>query len=104
MTTTDDEWAALKLAVPVGKTVRGRVNEHARFGFFVELEDHPSSNALGLAPDFEREGGEGAGATEPPEFPSIGSRVEADILDHVEPTKQIRLHVAPHHFVEGGCF
>jgi ribosomal protein S1 len=100
MTMTDDAWTALKLAVPVGGTVHGRVIQHARFGFFLELDDHPTANAVVLAPDFERERGDRGESTEPLEFPSVGSRVEADILDYVDLTKQIRLQVSPHHHIE----
>ncbi|MGH9223343.1 MAG: hypothetical protein ACRD2W_06065 [Acidimicrobiales bacterium] len=89
MMITDDAWDALKLALPVGQTVRGHVTVHARFGFFVELDEHPSANAVVLAPDFTPT------RAESDLFPPVGSLVEAEVLDHVDLTKQIRLRMGP---------
>lgn len=54
MTGPDEGWEALKKALPVGRRMQGQVTAHARFGFFVELDEHPDANA----PDFERAAGQ----------------------------------------------
>ncbi len=79
----------LKVALPVGSTVRCTVKLHARFGFFVEIDGHTDANALVLITDFERAR---RPQTEVADFPPVGTLIDAAVLDHVDPTRQIRLH------------
>ena len=96
MTVSDNEWRELKDALPVGETVHGCVTHHARFGFFLNLEDLPTVNAVVLARDFDRAADDDDSWVEPFGFPTLGSRVEAVVLQHVDSTRQIRLHVDSH--------
>lgn len=90
---TESEWAELRLATPVGSTVHATVTQHARFGFFLDLEEHSAANAVVLAPDFDHFASEQASPTA---FPPVGSRVQAEVRHHVEPTMQIRCQLGRH--------
>lgn len=93
MSLSDDAWRKLKLSLPIGEDVSCVVTMHARFGFFVEIEDYPDANALVLAPDFEHDS---KPMTPPGSFPAVASRIQAEVLDHVDQTKQLRLRVRAH--------
>ena len=98
MSVSDAEWRKLKLALPVGSDVHCEVKTRARFGFFVTVVDHPELNAVVLAPDFERRG---KSVTSPEDFPPVGSQLTAEVLDHVDQTRQVRLKVGPHVRIDG---
>lgn len=93
----DDDWRQMKLRLPVLTEVRCEVTSHARFGFFVAVDDYPELNAVVLAPDFERSS---IPVTSFEDFPEVGSHMKAEVIDHIDETKQVRLRVGQHVHIE----
>ena len=90
---SDSEWQQLQLSLPIGSDVACEVAHHAPFGFFVTIFAHPDISAVVLVPDFERAD---KARTDVDDYPDIGSRLVAEVADHVDLAKQVRLRVGAH--------
>ncbi|MFL6114877.1 MAG: S1 RNA-binding domain-containing protein [Catenulispora sp.] len=84
------DWEQVKVAVPVGAEVSGRVVACQPFGVFVDL-------GLGFpglleAPEF---GGATARSRGMGGFPAVGSVLTARVLQHIDHNQQLRLTQRP---------
>lgn len=90
---SDSEWQQLQFDLPIGSDVACEVAHHAPFGFFVTIFTHPDVSAVVLVPDFKRAD---KAWTDVDDYPAIGSRLLAEVADHVNLSKQVRLRVGAH--------
>lgn len=83
---TAEEWRSAKLNFPVGSTVEGELIHVEPYGVFVAIPGC-GVHAVLLVTEFE----DGDKRFDLPEYPPVGSRVQAVVVDHVEHNQQLRL-------------
>ena len=88
MRMSEEEWAEVKAALTVGVLVTGWVSAHRAFGFFVKLDAFETVPALIEIPEYSRQLGR---SVDLEDFPPIGERVRAVVLDHIDGVQRIRL-------------
>lgn len=80
------EWESAKVKFPVGSTVEGEVIHVEPYGVFVALPGC-GVRAVLLVTEFE----DGDRRFDLSEYPSVGSRVRAVVVDQVNHNQQLRL-------------
>jgi ribosomal protein S1 len=86
---TDEEWAAAKSRFTSGVVVTGVVLSHHQFGFFVDL-GYP---VIGLVEiPRVKELWQPVG---PQDYPPVGQKITAVVLDAVELQRQVHLSIRP---------
>jgi ribosomal protein S1 len=92
MSDADSIWLRVTTdSLPVGATVNGVVVDKRPFGVFLSLDGHPGVRAIVEINNYRPRGQ----AVASDELPTVDSRLEAVVVDHVAFNRQVRLRVAP---------
>ncbi|GHF30439.1 RNA-binding protein [Streptomyces morookaense] len=84
-------WTEAKEAFPIGSSVQGEVLTNRSFGFFVKLPGNPDAVAVVDAISYIPHGVPVDAAL----WPKPGQKISAEVVDHAEHNRQIKLRVGP---------